>query len=95
MTDQLSTLTDNDIELLLDALDVWESAPAQDGFLKGILSSVFIKDEGKLDDKMTKTMDDANREAKLRRDSVILIKAKLVQMKNADVTSQLFGGGVK
>ena len=82
--------TDEEIEIILDALDAWENQPSSSGMLMSLLGSALIKDEEKAVQFFEKSAEESSRKSKSRRDRVILIKAKIVQMKNEAVVQDMF-----
>ncbi len=71
----------NEIEVLLEALDSWESAPGSSGFTHGLLGMMLGgKDKSKDDitNEFEETMDKQKEEGNRRKEIAVLIKAKLI-----------------
>ena len=84
-------LTDQDITLLIEALDIWENDPAKSGVMSSMLLAMLIPnlEDAKraireLDEKECTSV-----EKDLRKERAILLKAKLVQMRQAIAAEKL------
>ena len=78
---------EKELEILFDAMGCWENAPSKDGFshaLIGLMTRGDSKEER--EEKMDQEMQVAAAESKTRQETSILIRAKIVQMKNILLT---------
>lgn len=86
-------LTEQDVEILCEALDAWENRDVSGRLMTGMLEGMFIKkdDPDALEEWKTRREEEGREAAaKKRREAVqvVLLKAKLIQLGNvAEVAS--------
>lgn len=90
-------LTYEDIEILLAAVNVWESEPMNDAFSSGLLSAMMSTNKEEAQNSLTDGMEVAKETKKSRERQAILLKAKLITMQTVsdaqDVATELTGTG--
>ena len=79
----MEQFSEKELEILFDAMGNWESAPAKEGFNKALMG-MMLPDQSKQEreEKMTQRMAGGDAESKTRQETSILIRAKIVHMKN-------------
>ena len=82
-------LTIKEIDILIDALDAWESRNVAENLFADLLTHIVIPEGQERDDAKRKLRDDREKEElqkKNEKEKSILIKAKLIQMKDKIVS---------
>jgi hypothetical protein len=80
-------LSKNEIELLDEALDVWEKKPHSEGMISSMLGMMTRRGEETKEQTasiMRKEIDEAIKETQQRRFKAILLRAKLIQALNKE-----------
>jgi hypothetical protein len=83
-------LTEEELGMLLDALDCWERQPVQDGMMSGMLTAMLTKDKAQAEREIDAAKEDAARKMSLRKRRVILLKARLVNLADERAVDTLF-----
>ena len=78
-------LTTKDIEHLMDAVSAWESAPSRDALNKStfkmMIGAISSADKDEISNDIDEEMDSAKLQTSLRKETAIMLQAKLIQMK--------------
>jgi hypothetical protein len=80
---QMEQLTGHDYDLLIEALDCWEASPHSSAMIGSIMSTLVIKDKEASEKFIEKQMSETSLKVKSRKEQSILLKAKLLKMKDA------------
>lgn len=75
-------LNNDDIEILMKALDALEEKSSRDGMLVSMLAMAFSKNKEESSQFMDEQMKQAERDTDAIKDVIVLLKAKLIQMKD-------------
>lgn len=90
-------LTYEDIEILLAAVNVWESEPMNDAFSSGLLGAMMSTNKEEAQNSLKDGMEVAKETKKSRERQAILLKAKLITMQTVsdaqDVATELTDTG--
>lgn len=93
--DRKMGLTYEDVKILLDAVDEWKDAPSSDGF-SGALLGLMINGEKTKEDRQiefSKGLEEARRKSKSRQETAVLLKAKLIHLRDSlaieDINSEI------
>jgi hypothetical protein len=80
-------LTSQDIEMLFEALDAWETEATSNSMLGSLFAMALSKDDGKVmaEDILTEGRD----KTRTRKEQSILLKAKLLQMRDEAVAQDV------
>lgn len=82
----MTNLAGSEIELLMEALDAWEREPTGTRLMVGMLSMGLASSEEQAEaakQRCLEGMDEGATEVKGRKERVILLKAKLIGMRDA------------
>ena len=94
-------LNNDDIEILMDALDAWERAPGKDDILSGVFAAMLLgsqddESKEKFKKRSRESGETAQLEVRTRKEQAIMLKAKLLMMRDASVVDEgarlLLGG---
>ena len=83
-------LTGPEIEMLFEALEIWEKEALQSALFSGLLTSIFAQDEHERETAMDQEMEKAKQKEMSRKRTSILLKAKLIQAMDDCATEGLF-----
>ena len=72
---------DNEIKMLMEGLDALQGKAISDGLMMGMLTMGLTKKEDRDPDEFENSMKDATKESDAIKESVILLKAKLIKLK--------------
>ena len=78
-------LNKKDIKILLEALDTWESKEASTHLMSLLMGGMLSRDSESAEKLLNKTNEDYNqkeKERELKKETAILLKAKLISMKD-------------
>lgn len=78
-------LNNDDIQVLMQALDALEEKSTRDGLLSSMLGLMLSKDKEEAVQYADEEMRKADRERESIKDTIILLKAKLITMKDREV----------
>ncbi|KKK85785.1 hypothetical protein LCGC14_2769830 [marine sediment metagenome] len=85
-TEAKMQLTIKDIEHLMDAVTEWERAPGRDAMskssMKMMLGAIAKVDRDKMEQELNSDMEESKMQESLREETAVLLKAKLIQMRN-------------
>ena len=83
-------LNNNDIDILLKALDAYKSQASSSGLMSVMLSAMLTKKEDKSEwqREANEIMEKAKREGESLEETVILLKAKLIQMRDRAIVEE-------
>ena len=83
-------LTNSDIDLLLEALDAYQGKFITEGFNSAMLGLIFSskEDREKTQNEFTSTLEDAKKLKDQTEEKVILLKAKLITMRDKVVVDE-------
>ena len=84
----MDKLTNDEINMLMDSLDALQSKSMMDGMFVGLIGSSFASDKDQAKREMEATMKEAQEKSDAIRDRVILLKAKLINMKDRNIVSE-------
>lgn len=83
----MADLTVTEIDTLMEALDAWESKDMGDTLMTGMLSMALLsKEDAKAE--MEKEMAEAREKTRRKKETSILLKAKLIGMKDGATVSE-------
>ena len=84
--------TAEELDILMEALDVWEKEPTSSAAFAGFVSAMFADPENR-EDTLHEALEDPKRQVAIRKRRVIRLKAKLLDIADESLTSQLFVAG--
>ena len=85
-----------DIDLLLETLDVWESNPISTTFTASLLGIILLpKDDEQKKSGFLEEQRDADTKTKARKEKTAVLRAKLILMKNKTVVDEEFSEFLK
>ena len=80
----MDTFNEKELEILFDAIGCWEAAPSKNGFTSALMGMMLPgQSKEEREETMDQKMEVAAAESETRQETSILIRAKIVQMKNA------------
>jgi hypothetical protein len=86
MADWLPELSDDDLATLIDALEAWEAKDAGNEFMFEMLTDAITsgnpRAQAQMDDKLSALKLKRNREAALRKERSVLLRAKLLTLRD-------------
>jgi hypothetical protein len=86
-------LSVQDLELLLETCDLWKNKDADAAVMQGIMMSMLARTEDEVERRLAETTSKLEKMRStdvVRGERVILLKAKLIQMKQAAAAEQAF-----
>lgn len=86
-------LTNEELEILFDAITAWEQQPVRDGMMGLVLETMLIKDKDERDAATERAIAEQEQSQKARERKAILLKAKIVMAIEAGAADALFGNG--
>ena len=78
-----------ELDILMEALDVWEKEPTSSAVFSGFLSSMLASSDDKKN-VMEEALQEPKREVAIRKRRVIRLKAKLLDMGDDSLAERLF-----
>ena len=79
----MDTFNEKELEILFDAVGCWETEPSKDGFSNALMGMMLPNQSKKeRETQLEERLDEASAKSKTRQETAILIRAKIVQMKN-------------
>jgi hypothetical protein len=84
----MEKLTNEEIYLLMESLDALQSKSVTDGLFGSMLSLAFIQDKDEAKKEMDITMKKAQAEADAIKERLILMKAKLIGMRDRNIVNE-------
>jgi hypothetical protein len=84
----VSKLSNDEIVLLMEALDALQGKAITDGLFSSLLVSAFTDDKEKAKNEMDSMMSKAQAESEIVKEKVILLKAKLIGMKDRNTIDE-------
>ena len=72
---------DNEVKMLMEGLDALQGKAISEGLMMGMLTMGLTKKEDRDPDEFENSMKDATKESDAIKESVILLKAKLIKLK--------------
>lgn len=88
-------LTYEDYNFLLEALEAKRKEAGQDGMMSGMLGMMFSKGEEEAQSQFETKMDEAKEKGKLIEERVILLKAKLITMRDQEMVANIDTKGAR
>ena len=89
-------LTDEDVEILLKAISLWESEAAQNAVVGSLIGAMLSKDKDEAKRRMNEEFAEVETKKSARAEQPILLKAKLVHIRDQRSASEVareFSGG--
>lgn len=80
-------LNDDDIDMLMDALDALEKKDGLEAVSGGILKLMLVEDKEQAKRDFSTGLEEAQKKTKSMRESIILLKAKLIMMKDKNTVA--------
>lgn len=84
----MNNLTNEEIDVLMESLDALQSKSVTDGLFSSIFMSAFSSDREQAKRDMDLIMEKAQAEANTIKEKIILLKAKLIGMKDKNVVHE-------
>lgn len=76
-------LSQDDIKVLLDAVEMWKDAmPMEGAHMVGVMHGMMQGDEQQIKEALVKAAQEAERKRTTRKETGILLQAKLIQMRD-------------
>lgn len=92
------SLTKQDLDLLIDAVEVWEKERTADMAFGNVMGAVFCKtplERQLFEHEMKKAKADAKAETGIRKERSVLLRAKLIGLRDSLHAGQVFGNAIK
>lgn len=80
--------TIEEIEIFMEALDAWENSAAAGAFFGSMLASVAAPDKEFAQREIDRQLAEAKEDKKSKKEKAILLKAKLINLKDQIATSE-------
>lgn len=81
-------LNNDDIQMLMEALDALEKQAGKDGFMGAMLGLMLSKDKEEANRHAEQEMKEAEEKTAAIKDRIILLKAKLIMMKDRNTVNE-------
>ena len=81
--------TAEELDILMEALDVWEKEPTSSAVFTGFVSGMLAKGDDR-EHAMEEALREPKRQVSIRKRKIIRLKAKLLDIGDESLTAQLF-----